>query len=163
MLHLNRFIFFVTLLTGSLHATANDNIAHELAVLKKVMEARQARVEKAMKDVRNSQLNPQQFVMHKLPHEMTKFEGRTLKCKISHFSWLGKLDGYEYEDCIFSFNIKSDDEIKAMFNTIANRGLNGWEIDRIEQTGQNNVAANQIKNVEKYRFKRLLTKANSPK
>lgn len=142
------------LLFSSFLVHANNGVSRELAVIKKVMEARQARVDKAMQDVKNSYIDPRQFVLKKMPHEKMKFEGRMLKCQISHFSWKGKQDGYEYEDCVFTFNIKSDDDVRAMLNTVARRGLEGWEIDRSEQTAQKNIMADNIINKEKYRFKR---------
>jgi hypothetical protein len=151
---LNR-IFLLLSLTAAPHfATANDEFDNVLDDVKRVMKAREARVNKAMAAVENAQLDPSDFVIKKLPHEKMKFDGEPLKCRASYFTWLGKQDGYEYEDCTFTVNIKSDADINGMMLAIAQRTLNGWEIDRNDLKSQENMRPEKIINEEKYRFKR---------
>ncbi|MFT6910710.1 MAG: hypothetical protein ACJAS1_007443 [Oleiphilaceae bacterium] len=156
MFSLNRILLITSVLLAPTFVVANDDVASALADIKKVMKARESRVNKAMWDVEKSQLNPDEFVLKKMPHEQMKFEGEPLKCRISHFSWTGKKDGYEYEDCTFLVNIKSDEDIRGMMVAIAKRTINGWEIDRNELTSQQNLRAEKIVNKEKYRFRRKI-------
>lgn len=153
---LNRILLISSIFLVPSFVEATDDIASVLADVKKVMKVRESRVSKAIMDVENSQLNPDDFVLSKMPHEQMKFEGKPLKCRLSHFSWIGKQDGYDYEDCIFSVNIKSDEDIKGMMVAIAQRTLDGWEIDRNELTSQQNMRPEKIVNKEKYRFRRKI-------
>lgn len=133
---------------------ASDEFETTLADVKKVMKSRESRVNQAMLDVESSILEANDFIVKKLPHESLRMEGEPLKCRKSHFPWLGKQDGYEYEDCTFLVNIKSDADIKGMMLAIAKRTLDGWEIDKNELTSQENLRPEKILNKEKYRFRR---------
>lgn len=149
-------ILIVSMITViSFSAYSNDeDLAHELDRIKQIMSDRQSRIDKSLSAIKNSKLNKDDFVIQQLPHEKVRFEGVPLKCTRTNFVWLGKQDGYEYEDCIFKLNIKSDADIKSMMVAIGRRTLDGWEIDRTELTSQKNLRAEKVLNKEKYRFKR---------
>ncbi|MFT7008993.1 MAG: hypothetical protein ACJAXJ_003541 [Colwellia sp.] len=141
----------------SFSAYSNDeDLVYELYRIKQIMSDRQSRIDKSLSDIQKSKLNKDDFVIQQLPHEKINFEGVPLKCSKTRFPWLGKQDGYEYEDCIFKLNIKSDADIKSMMITIGRRTLDGWEIDRTELSSQKNLRAEKVLNKEKYRFKRKI-------
>mgnify|MGYP000262354957 CR=1 FL=1 len=151
-----RTLLVATLMMTSTYVEASSDIDQALAKIKRVMLDREARVKEALQAVELSKLDPKEFIIEKLPHESIKLEGEPLKCKKAFFPWLGKQDGYEYEDCVFTVNIKSDADIKGMMLAIANRTIDGWEIDRNELTNQQNLKQMNVVNEEKYRFKRKL-------
>ena len=129
-------------------------IKKELDAIKKVMNDRQSRIEDSLKNIENSRLDSNDFVFNQMPHQKIKVKGTPLKCHKTYFPWPGKVDGYEYEDCIFKVNIKSKTDIQGMMAAINNRIISGWEIERSELTSQNNLHTEKVINKEKYRFKR---------
>jgi hypothetical protein len=154
---INRIIIVIFSISLSPLTSANtDEVASVITKIKNVMNDRQSRISKAMSDVENGKLNKEDFVLKEMPHQRIKFEGVPLKCTRTTFPWLGKLDGYEYEDCIFKVNIKSDADIKGMMIAVAQRTLDGWEVDRNELKSQENIRAEKMMNKERYRFRRKI-------
>lgn len=148
-------VSMITAISFNAHSN-NEDLAYELGRIKQIMGDRQSRIDKSLSSIKKSKLKKDDFVLQQLPHEKMTFEGMPLKCSRTTFPWLGKQDGYEYQDCIFKVNIKSDADIKSMMITIGRRTLDGWEIDRTELSSQKDVRAEKVINKEKYRFKRKI-------
>ena len=141
----------------SFGALSNDEaISQAIMQVKKIMTERQARIADSFASIQNSRLKKEDFVLDKLPHKGVSIQGVPLKCLSTNFFWLGKQDGYEYEDCIYHVDIQSDADIKSMMVTLSQRTVDGWEIDRTELSSQESKNPSKTVNKEKYRFKRKI-------
>jgi len=81
-----------------------------------------------------------------------------LPCKKGFFGWGIKNANTEYKDCSYKYSPTKKADIDRLAESIRVHIMEGWEIDRSEMYKQDILNPDEITNIDRYRYKKILRK-----